>query len=318
MEQNVIRKIVTKVLFICLLLPATISWAQAATNQEKAFEAALKEAQQSQTAGPAEIAVKDQARITLPAGFAYIPQPQAGALMTAMGNQNTPNLQGLIVPQNEKEDWFVVIKYHESGYIKDDDAKKWNVEELFNSIKKGTEKANKERKEHGFRESEIIGWVEKPTYDSDKKQLVWSISSRDKGVRIKKGEQTINYNTYVLGREGYLSMGLVTDLKNIDAHKTYAHQLLGATEFVAGKRYDDYKFWSDGVAEYGVSALVAGGAVGVAKKLGMMGIILAFFAKFAKLAAVVGIAIAGVATAAVRFFRKRKEKTAESSAPPEN
>lgn len=136
---------------------------------------------------------------------------EAGNLMGAMGNQNSPNLQRLILPQNENEYWFVVIKYYESGYIKDDDAKKWNIDEPFTSIKKSTEQANKERKQRGFRESEIIGWVEKPTYNSEKKQLVWSISSRDKGVKTKKGDQTINYNTYALGREGYLSMGLVTD-----------------------------------------------------------------------------------------------------------
>lgn len=317
MNKNLIRKVLTTVLFICLLLPTSISWAQAATNQEKAFDAALKEAQKTQTAGPAEVSIKDQANINLPAGFVYVPQPQAGNLMDAMGNQNSPTLQGLILPQNENEYWFVVIKYYESGYIKDDDAKKWNIDELFTSIKKGTEQANKERKQRGFHESEIIGWVEKPTYNAEKKQLVWSISSRDKGVKTKKEDQTINYNTYALGREGYLSMGLVTDLKNIEAHKPYAHQLLAATEFVNGKRYEDYKFWSDGVAEYGVTALVAGGAVGVAKKLGLIGIILAFFAKFTKIAIIVGVAIAGLATAAVSFFRKKKDKAA-GSAPPEN
>jgi uncharacterized membrane-anchored protein len=247
-------------------------------NAQEEFESAWGEAQKVMITGPAQIMLLDQAQIELPQGFIYIPQPQAGKLMTSMGNRTNPNFVGLIASSGQ-ENWFVTVKYEKSGYIKDDDAKNWDIDELFSSIKAGTEEANKERQERGFPEIEILGWVQKPQYEATKHQLVWSISSRHKGeTSTDKERQGINYNTYVLGREGYLTLCLVTTMKNIDAEKPISATLLSRTQFVSGKRYEDFNSSTDKVAEYGLAALVAGVA---AKKLGMFAVIAGFLAKFA-------------------------------------
>ncbi|MBF0311643.1 MAG: DUF2167 domain-containing protein [Magnetococcales bacterium] len=121
--------------------------------------------------GPADIALRDQAVLHLPSGQHFIPDATAAKLMRAYGNTPNSNLLGLIAP-NENNDWTVILQYENSGYIKDDDAKEWNVEELFESLKKGTEAANERRRAKGIPGLHVIGWVEKPSYDAENHRLV--------------------------------------------------------------------------------------------------------------------------------------------------
>jgi hypothetical protein len=209
---------------------------------------------------------------------------------------------GVIFPDGN-EQWMVVVKYESAGYIKDDDARDWKADEMFDNIKAGTEQANAERRNRGIPEMEITGWVEKPAYDAQSHRLVWSISSKDKGAAA--GFQGINYNTYALGREGYVSMNLVTELKQVEAHKPIARELLAALDFNSGKRYADFNSSTDKVAEYGLAALVGGIA---AKKLGLFAIIAAFVAKFFKVF-IIG-AIAAVPVLGKLFKRKPAEPMA--------
>jgi uncharacterized membrane-anchored protein len=125
------------------------------------------------------------------------------------------------------------------------------------------------------------------------------MSSREKGAAADAG-QGVNYNTYALGREGYLSLNFVTDLKDLPAQKPDAKALLGALEFDAGKRYEDFNEATDHVAEYGLAALVLG--VG-AKKLGLLAVIFAFVAKFAK---IIFVAVIGLGAVAGKFFKRNK------------
>ena len=68
-----------------------------------------------------------------------------------------------------------------------------------------------------------------------------------------------------------------------------ANELLAATSFNDGKRYEDFNAGTDHVAEYGLAALVAGG---VAKKVGLFATLGLLLAKFWKVA-LVGLAVFG-------------------------
>ncbi|MEP7155043.1 MAG: DUF2167 domain-containing protein [Betaproteobacteria bacterium] len=271
--------------------PASAQNAAAEAEITAALEAARAVAQN----GPAEIKLGSQAKLKLPEGYVFIPPAQAGRIMTAMGNRAGTNLLGLIFPgetAGDDEHWFMVARYEESGFIKDDDARDWKADELLQSLKDGTEAANAERRTRGIPEMEIVGWVEKPSYDAAARRLVWSMSSRDKGAAAG-AEQGVNYNTYALGREGYITLNLVTSLRTVEKEKPVAKKMLAALEFDEGKRYADFNSSTDKVAEYGLAALVAGVA---AKKLGLFAIIGAFFLKFAKVLLLGGAAVAaGVA-----------------------
>lgn len=281
--------------------------APTAVDPKAEMAAAREAAKAAAKEGPVAIPLAGQATLKLPEGYTFIPQPQADGLLKAMGNGTDPTRLGLIVPPGG--DSFVVPRYIAAGYIKDDEASDWKADELLQSVKEGTEESNKERSERGLPEMEITGWAQKPTYERASHRLVWAIESKDKGTTgAAPGERGVNYNTYVLGREGYLSMNLVSGYEDLAANKPYAAALLANTTFDAGKTYADFKPGTDRVAEFGIAALVTGV---VAKKLGLFAVIAAFAIKFAK---VLAIAAFGLVAGLRKFFKR--DKPTVPPAPP--
>ncbi|MBP6336160.1 MAG: DUF2167 domain-containing protein [Vitreoscilla sp.] len=269
-----------------------------------------EEARNAAKEGPQDIALADQAQLRLPQNTVFIPQPQATQLLNAMGNPGQdPRLQGLIFPKGGDAGWFMTVRYEKSGFIKDGDAKEWNADDLLTSYKEGTEAQNEERTKMGAAPLEILGWAETPAYDSASHRLVWAMKSREKG-NANDTDLGVNYNTYLLGREGYFSMNLVTSLQDLPVHKPAAHAMLSALNFSEGKRYADFNESTDHVAEYGLAALVLG--VG-AKKLGLLAMAGVFLAKFAKLGF---LALLGIGAVARKFFGGKKK--ADDLTPPPN
>jgi uncharacterized membrane-anchored protein len=277
-----------------LLVCASLLGVQAGAQQQAAAdsgsrEKAWAEARAAAKPGPQDVALAGQAVLKLPEGHSFIPQPQATQLLNLMGNPGQDErLQGLIFP-NGQQGWFMTVRYEAAGYIKDDDAKEWNADELLKSYRDGTDEANKERAKLGMPGLEILGWAQPPQYDAAAHRLAWAMSSREQGSTAQD-EQGVNYNTYVLGREGYFSMNLVTGLNALPDYKPQATALLNALNFDAGKTYGDFNSSTDKVAEYGLAALVVGVA---AKKLGLLAVVLAFVAKFAKLIFIAALAFGG-------------------------
>ena len=273
-------------------------------EQKAAFDAAAK----AVVRGPTEVPFADQAKLRLPAGFLYIPVAEATRMMKAMGNTVGGGFQGLVVPHaNDGSFSFFDVTYHAAGYIKDDDAKDWNADKLLEQIRDGTAEGNKRRAEMGIREIEVTGWVQSPKYDSAAHQLIWSIGAREKGAAA--GDVGgINYKTLVLGREGYLSMNLVTDQTHIEGLRPAVATLLGGLAFNDGKRYTDFNAGTDHIAEYGLAALIAGVT---AKKLGLFALIAAFVAKFAK---IIIVAVAGLLIALRKKLGLAKKEP--PAAPP--
>jgi len=84
-------------------------------------------------AGPSEIKLRDQAVLHLPTGFMFVPRPDADKIMQQWGNSVDERFLGLILPAQE-ENWAIVADWEASGYIRDDDAKNWKVDELLEKI----------------------------------------------------------------------------------------------------------------------------------------------------------------------------------------
>ena len=281
--------------------PAPAANSEAARQAE--IDAAWKAASGAATRGPADVALIDQAVLKLPASRAFIPKAEGMRIMRALGNTiSETTFIGLIVGTRQNDDWLVVARYVKEGYIKDDDAKNWNADELLQSLKDGTAEANKDRVARGFPELEVSGWVEKPAYDAGAHRLVWSILAINKG-EPESGPKGINYNTYALGRDGYFSLNLLTNSSRIEADKAVARELLSDLSYNSGKRYEDFTATTDRIAEYGIAALIGGV---VAKKIGLFALIGVFFLKFAKIIAVAAIALAA---GAVKFFRRKPAAT---------
>lgn len=267
-------------------------------------EAVQKEIAEAQAAalsmmksGPLEIPLRDQAVLKLPDGYGFIPREAAERLMKAAGSEQGGDFLGLIV--GDHMNGMVLVGYHNAGYIKDEDAQHWKTNEMLTQIQEGTEEQNKERAKLGLPQIKVTGWVEEPKYDASSHRLVWSV-----GVKSLEGAATdvssVNYNTFVLGREGFMTLNLVTGSGEVEKEKVKAQALLAAVSFNDGKRYENFNADTDKVAEYGLAALVGGLA---AKKLGLLAALGVFLLKAWK---VIAIALAGGWVGLKRVFSKKE------------
>ena len=149
-------------------------------NSEEVFQRELEAASQSmkdaQQKGPLDIPLLDQAVLHLPTGYAYVPNPAAAKFMTAMGNRVDENFLGLILPEGGEANWAAALAFQKSGYIREDDAKSWNVDDMLKSIKEGADETNKSRASRGIPELDVVGWAEPPNYDDINHRLVWALT----------------------------------------------------------------------------------------------------------------------------------------------
>jgi len=229
--------------------------------------------------GPAAVTLGDKATMNLPNGYTYYPPKESSVFMLELGNYvDEDNFYGLVFHKEIKG--FISIDYDDSGYIKDDDAKEWNADELLSSLREGTKEGNKDRVKKGISPIEVLGWVEKPNYDATTHRLIWSASLQDIGSNVAVSEQGVNYNTYLLGRKGYFELNLITDRGSVEKAKPLTKSLLNTVNFNEGQRYTDYNATTDKVAEYGLAALIGGIA---AKKVGLLAMAGVALLKFWKL-----------------------------------
>ena len=283
-------RLASLILGVCALA-ASAAWAaapqidlspQTQTKAEDRYTAFLVH---SAKMGPAKIALRDQAVLDLPQGYAFLPEKAAADFMKRIGNTTDENFLGIVLPA-QKSTWFVFLEYIPSGYIKDDDARTWNVDTMLQTIRDNTNADNERRRKLGIPGLEVLGWAEKPHYETSTHRLVWSIAARNKGV-TDPSQDIANYKTLALGREGYITLVMVTDLSAIPSQKVFATTLLSGVNFNSSKRYTDFDSSTDRVAEYGLAALIGGIAI---KKLGLFALAAAFFVKAAKFIAIAAIA----------------------------
>jgi uncharacterized membrane-anchored protein len=223
--------------------------------------------------GPQKVDAGHEVMIDLPPGYLFLDKVQATKFMEQHGNLWNDDLLGVVM--KDEATWLVTIRYTEEGYVKDDEAEKMDAEEILNAIKEGTTEANKERVQRGFKALNLLGWSEPPRYQKDVHHLVWGIKGHTDG----DDDDTINFNTRVLGRKGYVALNLIDGSKTIEGSKPAVATLLAATTFKPGSSYADFDKKTDKIAEYGLAALVAGGAGAAALKLVKIGLLAKFGTK---------------------------------------
>jgi uncharacterized membrane-anchored protein len=238
--------------------------------------------------GPAEGDLGGRAKLKVPAGFRFLGASDAARLMSLMGNQPSGNEIGFV--RNEKSGWAVIFEFSDVGYVKDDDKDKLDAKKLLASIKKGNEAGNEYRRKNGLDPIDVIGWHVEPRYNDKTKNLEWSVLAESRGRRI------VNYNVRLLGRNGITEATLMEDFDQVDASLPAFRDLLDHFNYKTGESYSEFKA-GDKISEYGLSALILGGAAAVGYKVGFFGMVLAAFKKFAK------VIIAGI-VALVAGIRK--------------
>lgn len=275
--------------------PAPLTAEQRHTEEDAAFQAAVAAALH----GPAQARVAGQAMLQVPQHAIFVTGAPAVRLMRAMGNDTSSDFLGLLIGHDGDRLWITTVSYTASGFIKDDDARDLNADSMLQNLREGTEHDNEDRLARGFTALDITGWMQPPSYDATTKRLVWALSAVSRGEPSGKPE-TVNYNTRALGREGYISLNMLTNTAEFAHDKAVADGLLTGLAFDPGKRYADFNASTDHVAAYGLAALV--GVVAL-KKLGLIALGTAFALKFAKLGI---LAVVGAGAAFKRLFRRRE------------
>jgi uncharacterized membrane-anchored protein len=278
------------------------------------FGSALKDAQATQVVGPAAIPLVSEATLNLPAGYVFVPMPAAGRLMRAMGNASDERMVGVLFPRSH-DNWMLVLQFERSGFIRDDAARDWDVDVLLQNVRDGTERGNEQRKRMGFSGVEVLGWAEKPRYDTAHHRLVWAMIARSRDA--SDNDQGVNYNSYVLGRDGYFKMVLVTDLKDLAAQKSQVDPLVDALVFEPGKQYSEFNDHTDRLADFGIVALIEGAQAERKTVISELGGSVARWIKIAALTLVVLVAaVAGFLLVTRERWRKRARKHGDDDFPP--
>jgi uncharacterized membrane-anchored protein len=264
--------------------------------------------------GPRKVELGHELTLDLPAEHVFLEKAEAAKLLEMNGSFYNDNLLGVVASKEESSSWVVILRYEDEGYIKDDEE--LDAKEILTAIQEGTEEANKERVERGFKPLHVKDWSEAPHYDKARHHLIWALDAySDNGT-------SVNYSTRVLGRRGYVSMNLVVDPVGLADSKPHMAKLLESTRFNPGSRYEDFQQGTDKVAEFGLAGLVLGGAgVGAAKlaKVGLLAKLGKFFVAIliAGKKAIIPLLIAVGALFSKLFGGKKTEETPPPSNPGE-
>jgi uncharacterized membrane-anchored protein len=201
------------------------------------------------------------AEIEIPVGYIFTDGDNSRVLMEAMGNSITDEEVGFFAPGDMS--WYLIFEWDKCGYVKDDEKDELDADELLESIKEATERANQYRAQHGFQGLHVTGWETYPDYNEHTHNLEWATRAVTDG-----GETVINHNIRLLGRKGVMSATLVVEPDNLPIALADTHNYLEEYSFTPGNKYSEYKS-GDKIAKYGLTALIVGGAAAVAAKSGL-------------------------------------------------
>jgi uncharacterized membrane-anchored protein len=219
--------------------------------------------------GPTTVQLGTHASLQVPEGYAFLDAKGTKALNLLMENPSGDGDDYALVDNGG--DWVAYFSYADTGYIKDDEQ--IDADDILDSIRRGTEQSNTERRSRGWEELRILGWSAKPEYDIQLKSLAWSILAETVGTQQK----VVNYNTRLLGRYGVMEVVVATAPDKLGHAVESFKSAVPGFQFSPGETYGEYQP-GDHVAAYGLAALITGGAAAVAAKKGFFAVIGGFLA----------------------------------------
>jgi uncharacterized membrane-anchored protein len=242
--------------------------------------------------GPTTVEVSGNSSLVIPQGYIFLDTANTDKYLEL--SQNLPSgTEVLVAPADLR--WAAYLSFADEGYVKDDE--KIDAPALLKAMKQGTEDANGERRKRGWSELHVVDWAVPPAYSTTTKRLEWAT------ILESQSHRNVNYSTKVLGRRGHTSVIMVASEEGLVAARPELETVLGGYNFKSGHTYAEW-VPGDKVAEYGLAALVLGGAAAVATKKGLWAIMGTFLAAAWKFIAAGAVAlIAGFR----KFFSKKKE-----------
>jgi uncharacterized membrane-anchored protein len=151
--------------------------------------------------------------------------------------------------------------------VKDDEKDELDADSLLKTLREGQAYGNERRREMGLGRTRTGRLGSAAKYNIETNNLEWGTI-----VRSASGGDSVNYNTRLLGRRGVMEVALVCSPDELQALLPQYQSILAGYDYIDGERYAEFR-QGDRMAQYGLTALVAGGAAVAASKMGL-------FAKF--------------------------------------
>jgi len=211
---------------------------------------------------PAKPNITDRATMTLNDNDRFLGSKGASDLLTLNGNLPEDN-DFVVAPK--KGFWFAVYSFKDIGYVKDDE--KIDPDALLKTMRESQDEANTARKDKGLDPLTLAGWAVPPHYDSVTHNLEYGI------LLNSPKSHSVNYYLRILGRRGVMEADLITTPESLE-HDLAAFR--AANKGFAYQPQEAYGAFQQGdkISEYGLAALVTGGAAAVAAKTGLLGLLL--------------------------------------------
>jgi uncharacterized membrane-anchored protein len=227
--------------------------------------------------------IGSEAVLQIPKDYAFLGSIDSKRFIELQGNPPMDN-HYIIAPTDLR--WFAAFVFEPMGYVKDDE--KIDPDDLLDTLKKSNKNDQEERKQKGLPVLVLESWFIPPHYDLQTKRLEWGTK-----LRTDNNELFVNYTIKLLGRKGVMNAIVVSDPQNLDRDVREFKSLLSGYSFAPGERYSEFRS-GDKIAEYGLAALVVGGAAAAAAKSGA----------FKGLAKFIGIGVIAVCAACWGFVKR--------------
>jgi uncharacterized membrane-anchored protein len=250
---------------------------------------------------PAKPNVTERAVIALTPEVRYLDAKGTNSFLQLTGNLPETDSYTIAAKDNG---WFAVYTFADIGYVKDDET--IDADALMKQMKEGDEEQNEARREQGLEPLTTAGWAVPPHYDKATKNLEYGVT-----LSTATG-QNINYHMRILGRKGVMDAALVTSADTLQADLAEFRAVNKNFAFNSDESYASYKD-GDKVSEYGLAALVTGGAAAAALKGGLFKGLLILLAKFWKL---IALAVVGGFAAFRKFFGGKSDENFEGGSEP--
>ena len=282
---------------LTLIMPFVLSAASAkpANNPQQQFEA-LPWVQ-----APAKPKVTDRAVIALTAQVRYLDASGTNRFLELTGN--LPEEDSYTIADKDSG-WFAVYTFADMGYVKDDEE--IDAAALLQQMKDADAAQNEARREQGLDPLTTVGWAVPPHYDKATKNLEYGVT-----LSSPTG-QNINYHLRILGRRGVMDAALVTSAGTLQSDLAEFRAVNKGFAFTLDEGYSAFKD-GDKVSEYGLAALVTGGAAAAALKGGLFKGLLIFLGTFWKL---IAAAVVGGAVALRKLFGGKSNETDDDGYQP--
>lgn len=241
--------------------------------------------------GPSRITIGSNATFQVPEGYRFLGPSDTVKFMELTRNLSSNDGETVFAPDDFA--WWGMFEYSDVGHVAD--KEKIDPDALLSSLRQNQTEANKQLSARGWATLEVAGWEQSPFYDPDTHNLSWAVD-----LRNSSGGEDVNYNTRLLSRTGYTAATLVAGSDNLQTSIGQFKNVVAGYQFINDQTYAAYKP-GDKAAEYGLAALVTGGAVAVAAKTGLWKVIVGALAAGWKVIAAVAVALfAGLG----KFFKR--------------